>query len=156
MAVLLSPVLRGRRIRRRAIIATAMAAALLDLDAVGRPFGRGDIAMLGGHRAITHSVWLALLAGAVAFRISRPREGDPDRRLLALHVFLVIASHGVLDAFTTYGEGVAFFAPVSMERWKAPWLVFSGILPEMLLVWLPAFAVYVTWLRPRLDLPDNR
>jgi inner membrane protein len=33
----------------------------------------------------------------------------------------VIASHGLLDAMTTGGLGVAFFAPFSAERYFFPW-----------------------------------
>ncbi len=150
MAVIFSPLLRGHRIKRDVIVSTAVAAALLDIDALGRPFGRGDLEILGGHRAVTHSVWTALLLGGIVFLAAKPREGDPSKWLLALFVFLVVASHGVLDAFSTYGEGVAFFAPVSMHRWKAPWLVFSRIVPEIVLLWLPAVVVYLAWLRPLL------
>lgn len=149
MAVILSPLLHGHRIKRDVIISTALAAALLDIDALGRPFGRGDIEILGGHRAATHSIWTAMLLGGIVYWIYRPREGDPSKGLLALFVLLTVSSHGVLDAFSTYGEGVAFFAPVSMQRWKAPWLIFSGIIPEILLIWLPALLVYLGWLRSR-------
>jgi len=41
-------------------------------------------------------------------------------------------------------------APFTMTRWKAPWLVFDGLLPEILLLWLPALLLYQLWLRPRL------
>jgi inner membrane protein len=38
-----------------------------------------------------------------------------------LHFFVVIASHGVLDAMTNGGLGVAFFAPFSNERYFFAW-----------------------------------
>jgi membrane-bound metal-dependent hydrolase YbcI (DUF457 family) len=68
-----------------------------------------------------------------------------------LYAFAVILSHGVLDTFTTYGEGVAFFAPVSTERWTAPWHPFTGLLAEVVVIWLPAWLVYRFWLRSRMS-----
>lgn len=142
VAVLLRPVF-GDRVATDRILATAgIVAALIDVDAIGRPFHLGDIAWLGGHRAVTHSVFLAIAFGVVAV-LWRARH-DSRKIAVATGVYFgpVLLSHGVLDAFTTYGEGVAFFAPLSMTRWKSSWQPFSGILPEMLLLWMPAYVVH--------------
>ena len=37
------------------------------------------------------------------------------------HFFLVTASHGVLDALTDGGLGIAFFAPFDNSRYFFPW-----------------------------------
>lgn len=153
VAVLLSPLLSARTLSKRLLAVTAAAAAAPDLDAVGRPFGRGDIAMLGGHRATTHSLFFAIVVAliiAFALRSVTPRS----RLVVASYVALVVASHGLLDALATYGEGVAFFAPLSPQRWKFGWQPFSGILPEMLLLWLPALLLFTLWLKPRLRQAD--
>lgn len=141
---------------RGALWVAAACAVLPDLDAVGRPFGRGDVAWLGGHRALTHSLaFAAALAGVVAsvgFR-GRPELAGPRRRLvLATALAVGTALHGALDALSTYGEGVAFLSPFSAHRVKAPWQPFEALGPELILVWLPALAVLWTaraWRRAR-------
>ena len=78
---------------------------------------------------------------------------------LALVLFLVVASHGVLDAMTNGGLGVAFFSPVDTERYFLPWrpILVSPIgaarffstwglrimANEILWIWCPAVAVLV-------------
>lgn len=71
----------------------AVSAVLLDLDAVGRPFGFPDIALLGGHRAITHSLVAALclaLCGVLAIAPTSSNRSIID----LIFVFCAIASHG--------------------------------------------------------------
>lgn len=134
--------------RPRLYAVAAAGAALLDVDAAGRPLGLGDIAWLGGHRALTHSLAfaaaLALAAVAVACRGAHWHR----RRLGAWAYFaLAFALHGAADAFTTYGEGVTFLAPFSAWRYKAPWQPFHGILPEIVAIWVPALCII--WYRRR-------
>ena len=45
---------------------------------------------------------------------------------LWLALTLAIASHGVLDAFTTYGEGIQFLAPFTTVRYWSPWQPLGG------------------------------
>jgi len=149
VAILLSPLLGAHALSKPVIALTAVAAAVPDLDAVGRPFGRGDIALLGGHRAITHSLFFAV-AAALVIAFGLRSVASRSRLSVLCYVALVVASHGFLDALATYGEGVAFFAPLSPQRWKFGWQPFSGILPEMLVLWLPAVLLFALWLKPRL------
>ena len=71
-----------------------------------------------GHRGMTHSPAFAMLIGlgvALVLRLrGRPALGD------ALLVIVVVASHGVLDAFTTGGLGVEFLWPLDAHRFFAP------------------------------------
>ncbi len=64
-----------------------------------------------GHRGITHSLAFALLLGAIVagmvFRYFRASWWS-----LAVLFFLIIASHGLLDALTRGGEGVLSFWPM--------------------------------------------
>jgi inner membrane protein len=98
----------------------AAVSILPDIDVFWMPFGIPE-ASLFGHRMFTHSllfaalVATALLAGGVHKLI--PRSG---RGTLWLYLFLAIASHGILDAFTDAGSGVAFFAPFSEARYFFP------------------------------------
>lgn len=98
-----------------------MCSVIPDLDVIGFDFGirYGDF---WGHRGFTHSiVFAALLAAAavaIAFRSALPSIG---RFSLWLYFFLATASHGLLDAMTDGGLGVAFFAPFDNRRYFLPW-----------------------------------
>jgi inner membrane protein len=140
----------------RVIGLTAVAAATPDLDAIGRPFGHGDVPMLGGHRALTHSLFAAFVVAAIALAFTSRDARPRDRWRVSLYVLLVVASHGLLDAFATYGEGVAFFAPFATLRWKSTWQLFDGLWSEMIALWIPAALVYLLWLKPRLSVRDGR
>jgi len=71
-----------------------------------------------GHRGFFHSLFFAaLLAGGCALWM---RSELPLVRTWAL-LFVVGASHGVLDAMTDGGLGIAFFAPFSDARYFLPW-----------------------------------
>ena len=128
----------------------AKPAALPDVDAIGRPFGHGDIAALGGHRAVTHSVFFALAVAAVIALVTTRHEFESSRWRIGAYAAAVVLSHGLLDAFTTYGAGVAFLAPVSPQRWKSPWHPFTDLTSEVVLIWLPAVLMYLLWLRARI------
>jgi inner membrane protein len=120
-------------------------AVLLDLDAVGRPFGWGDVQWLGGHRALTHSLPFAAALGLAAIGVACSASEWRERRLGAWAFFAVVfALHGVLDAFTTYGQGVMFFAPFDETRYQSPWRPIRGVFPEIAGIWLPALA-FIWW-----------
>jgi inner membrane protein len=73
-----------------------------------------------GHRGFTHSLLFALITGIIVssltWRIFRVPWWD-----LTGFFFLLVASHGILDAFTNGGEGIEFFWPFSTERFFFPW-----------------------------------
>ncbi len=123
-----------------------------DIDVVGFKLGvqYGD---LWGHRGMTHSLLFAAPLGlAAAARFKLRLEGDGRR--LAATLMLVAASHGILDAFTNGGLGVAFFAPFDRTRYFFPWTPIevspigaarfftarglAVLLSEMKWIWLPS------------------
>lgn len=125
----------------------AAGAILLDLDALGRPFGLGDVSWLGGHRALTHSLPFAIaLAGLAVGVACRGSRWQARRSGAWAYLFLAFALHGVLDAFTAYGEGVMLFAPFHDARYQASWRPLHGVLPEMLGVWVPMLGL-IWWRR---------
>ncbi|HEY2774886.1 MAG TPA: metal-dependent hydrolase [Candidatus Binatia bacterium] len=96
-----------------------LCAVFPDIDVAGFAFGvRYD--SLWGHRGITHSLLFAGVAGALAAARLRPRW-NKDGLTLAAILIVVAASHGVLDAFTNGGLGVAFFSPFDRTRYFFPW-----------------------------------
>ena len=96
----------------------AACAFLPDADVIGFKL-HVPSASLWGHRGLTHSVLAAaVLASAVTGLCSfRRRAGAPAAGRLWLLLFLATASHGVLDALTTGGEGVAFYSPFHQHRY---------------------------------------
>jgi inner membrane protein len=74
-----------------------------------------------GHRGMTHSLAFAAVAGALAALVVRRRVTFPAGLLgLAATFAAVTASHGLLDALTDGGLGVAFFAPFDATRYFLP------------------------------------
>jgi membrane-bound metal-dependent hydrolase YbcI (DUF457 family) len=135
----LGPPKQSRRFR----VALAACAVLPDVDAIGRPFGLGDLQWLGGHRAFTHSLLFAgLLAGAVVVLGFRAPVWHRWRWRLWVTLALGMVSHGALDALAVYGRGVMFLAPFSTRRFEAPWQPFDTIPSEILLLWLPGCAAF--------------
>src|SRR5262249_9500359 len=99
----------------------AVCSVIPDLDVVGFRFGihYGDF---WGHRGFTHSLLSAALLGSAVFVIGF-RGGVAGLGQLSLwsYVFLATASHGLLDAMTDGGLGVAFFSPFDNRRYFLPW-----------------------------------
>ena len=74
-----------------------------------------------GHRGITHSLAAAAILGLILARtVYRRGAGPLSWPRVWLFLFLAGASHGVLDALTNGGLGVAFFAPFTNERYFFP------------------------------------
>ena len=93
---------------------------LPDIDVLAFGFGvaYGDFL---GHRGFSHSLLFALLVSLLVVA-TRFRETPLWRSgLLVAFFFLVTASHGVLDALTDGGLGIAFFSPFDDSRYFLPW-----------------------------------
>jgi inner membrane protein len=138
-------------------VLTALCAILPDADVLGFAFGVRYGDMLG-HRGLTHSLPFALCVSFAVVKLWFREAEASTRRWLGLiaYFFVVTASHGVLDALTDGGLGVAFFAPFEARRYFFPWrpivvspigLEFFGtggldaLGSEVLCVWLPSLAL---------------
>ncbi len=105
-----------KRIGKPAVLAVgAVLTGLPDADVVGFAFGIGYGDLLG-HRGLTHSLPFALVLGGLA-ALAAARAWRLNPGILWLYFSLCLASHGVLDALTNGGLGVAFLAPFSNERY---------------------------------------
>lgn len=95
-----------------------LASVLPDIDVIGFRFGihYGD---LWGHRGMTHSLLFAAAIGLVFCSFLAGKWHD--RLTGALLLFVIAASHGLLDALTNGGLGVAFFSPFNTDRYFFPW-----------------------------------
>jgi inner membrane protein len=103
-------------------VAAAACAVLPDADFIGFKLGV-PYASLWGHRGLTHSLMAALLLALLACVVNFTRHPGrrPSNLNVAALIFLATASHGVLDAMTTGGLGVAFFSPWHQERYFFGW-----------------------------------
>jgi len=106
---------------RRLWIAGAFFSVLPDIDVVGFYVGIPYRAFWG-HRGFTHSLLFALVTAiAVGLLICKSPNCGIQRPWIVLYLFLVTASHGLLDAMTNGGLGVAFFSPFNHQRYFLPW-----------------------------------
>jgi inner membrane protein len=106
---------------KRAIVAGIVCGILPDIDTLGHLVGI-PLGSAWGHRGITHSLLFALAVSVAAAGIVG-LSGRSPRRWAAPwpYLLLCIASHGVLDAMTNAGAGVAFLEPFSDRRFFLPW-----------------------------------
>jgi len=109
------------RISRRCLVAGMICAALPDADYIGYRLGVAYGSLLG-HRGLTHSLPFAVVVAAAAAFWCVGRS-SPGARWWSVwsYLFVATASHGILDAMTTGGLGVAFFSPFSNARYVFPW-----------------------------------
>ena len=92
-----------------------------DLDVVGFRFGISYGHVLG-HRGLSHSIlFAASLAGCLTLLFPLEVQVKTSRLTVFAFLFLSALSHGLLDAMTSGGLGVAFFAPFDNARYFFPW-----------------------------------
>ena len=139
------------------LLAGAICSVIPDLDVIGFTFGVRYADLLG-HRGLTHSIFFAVLLAAFVTYIMADRVGGISLVTFTF-LFLSTLSHGILDAFTNGGLGVAFFSPFQNERYFSPWrpIVVSPIgvgsffsdtglrvlWSELRWVWFPFGTIYV-------------
>jgi len=168
VALAMGKAFRNKELGLRELSLGALCSTVPDLDVLGSPLGiqYGD---MWGHRGMTHSVvFAALLSGILVALWYRTKPAIALTGLF-LYFFLCTASHGVLDALTDGGLGVAFFSPFDTTRYffsVRPVLVspigisefFSPygirvLASEVMWIWLPSCALFVVlraiqWLWP--------
>lgn len=144
----------------RALVLGVLCAVLPDIDVIGFGYGiqYGD---LWGHRGLTHSLVFAVLLSAGLVAVCYRRESGAVRAGMGLYLFLCAASHGILDALTDGGLGVAFFSPFDTTRYFFPvrpvavspigireFFNEQGLYvlaSEAKWIWLPTAALFVTF-----------
>jgi len=158
VALAMGKAFRNKELGLRELFLGALCSTVPDLDVLGFPLGieYGD---MWGHRGMTHSVvFAALLAGILVAVWYRTKPAIALTGLF-LYFFLCTASHGLLDALTDGGLGVAFFSPFDTTRYffpLRPVLVspigisefFSAygvrvLANEVVWIWLPSCALFV-------------
>ena len=112
--------LRGPRPPFGFFLTAAVLPVIPDLDVFLRPWVPYGHPL--AHRGFTHSLAFALLLGMLAAVAWRSQWGAVPGRAGGLGLLLtaVVASHGLLDALTDGGSGIAFFLPFDAGRYAFP------------------------------------
>lgn len=141
------------------VLFTGMICSIIpDVDVIGFYFDiqYGD---LWGHRGLTHSIFFAALLSAALTVVWYRQKSSAGKAGMGIYFFLCTASHGVLDAMTDGGLGVAFFSPFDPTRYFFPFRpvavspigigdFFNGnavqiLLSEVTWIWLPAIGIFL-------------
>lgn len=160
VALALSPWFHSARQSKVVLLVGAILTIVPDIDVVGFKFGISYLHLFG-HRGISHSLFFSVVLSWVAswliFRHTRKFSFQ-----IWTYLFLCTASHGVLDALTYGGQGVAFFAPFSNERYFFRYTpievstlnitrFFQGqgvlvIKSELVWIWIPSIIAFISGL----------
>ncbi len=119
-AVCLARIFHHPRLPRRFWLLAIVCAILPDIDIIGFALGI-EYGSFWGHRGFTHSLFFAGLVGFVVTWLGFYSSlYAAIRWRLWIFYFLVTASHGIFDALTNGGLGIAFFAPFDNTRYFFP------------------------------------
>jgi inner membrane protein len=142
-------------------VLSLVCSSLPDADVIGYRYLYIPYYDLFGHRGFFHSPFFAALLGLVIVCIFYRKEAIFSKRWWAylLYFFLLTASHGILDAFTNGGNGIALLTPFSNARYFFPWTPIEvsplGIkrffsqrgltvfINELLWIWLPCVVALI-------------
>ncbi len=158
IALALSPWFRDVRNNKKIILLGVFLSVFPDFDVISFKLGipYGD---MFGHRGLTHSLAFSALVSAFITWFGC-RLLNKSSTQTWLYLFLCMASHGILDALTNGGHGVAFFAPFTDERYFYTItpiqvstlnikLFFNGqaipvLKSEFLWIWIPSGIVFIS------------
>ena len=163
-----------RDVSKRFWILAIVAAVMPDLDVIGYQYLYIPYGHVLGHRGFFHSPCFAALFSVVAVSIVFREVRILSRRWWAyvLFFFIVGASHGLMDAMTNGGRGIALLSPFSNNRYFLPWTPIevspltvrrflsprglTVMKSEILWIWAPLAAVVIIgWIvrnnKPRLS-----
>ncbi|KAA1248088.1 metal-dependent hydrolase [Aquimarina sp. RZ0] len=94
---------------------------LPDADVIGFTFGI-SYDSFWGHRGFSHSILFAILIGILVSSIFYYKSVFTKTGVILIFYFSICtASHGILDAMTSGGLGIAFFSPFDTVRYFFPW-----------------------------------
>ena len=166
VAVAAGAALAPERPPRRFWFLAVACSCLPDADVIGFSYGiaYGDFI---GHRGFFHSPFFGLLLGIAIAALFFRNVGLFSRRwwFYAAFFALLSASHGILDALTNGGLGIALLAPFENSRYFFPWTpipvaplslnavfrpyFYKLLLTEIYMVWLPCLilALFIRWYR---------
>jgi len=104
----------------KALILGLVCSALPDIDVLSEQFGMGvqEEYFFLAHRGITHSISFAIVWALILTVVFHRKE---SHQLVKWCFYSICtASHGLIDAMTTGGDGIGFFMPFTMEWYRFP------------------------------------
>ena len=116
LALALGTVSRRSSLTWRTLCLGVVCSVVPDLDVIGFYFGisYGD---LWGHRGLTHSLPFAGVLSALLVGLLYRQQAARVKTAVFFYLLLCTTSHGLLDAMTDGGLGVAFFSPIDTTRY---------------------------------------
>ena len=114
-----------------------------------------------GHRGFFHSPFFAALVSLFIVCIFYRKEGFFSKQWWKyfFYFFILGASHGILDALTNGGNGIALLSPLSNERYFFPWTPIevsplsigrflsqrglTVLKSELLWIWIPSILIVI-------------
>lgn len=120
VAIGFAPIFQRLRVPKMMLGIGAFCTIVPDFDVIGFAFGVSYRDMLG-HRGFTHSLLFAAILSAILTQVFLSNREEVSKPASFAFLFLCTISHGVLDAMTSGGLGVAFFAPFDDTRYFLPW-----------------------------------
>ena len=116
-----------------------------------------------GHRGFFHSPFFAALLGILVVCTFYRKEAifSVQWWKYVLYFFLLTASHGLLDALTNGGNGIALLSPFSNNRYFFPWTPIevspfsisalisqrglAVLMSELIWIWIPCFLIVISF-----------
>ena len=114
-----------------------------------------------GHRGFFHSPFFAVLLSIFIVSVFYRKEAAFSKQQLkyALYFFIITASHGLTDALTNGGRGVALLTPFTNDRYFFPWTPIevsplgvkaflsqrglTVLINELIWIWTPSFLIVI-------------
>ena len=114
-----------------------------------------------GHRGFFHSPFFAALLSIVIVCIFYRKEVAFSKQWwkYVLYFFVIGSSHGLLDAMTNGGNGIALLSPITNNRYFFPWTPIevsplsmksflsqrgiSVLISELIWIWVPLFVIVI-------------
>ena len=160
IGIVSASIFKTNKFRIKLFIFSIFCPILPDLDVLAFKFGI-PYEHFFGHRGFFHSLSFAfIIALIVVLLFFWSKEIRLKSKFgLLLYFFILTASHGILDAFTSGGLGIALLSPFDNTRYFFPYTpikvsplgiaaFFSDwgkqvIISEMLWVWLPLIIILI-------------
>jgi len=159
-----------RGVPKHFVLTSVVCAVIPDLDVIGFFFGFTYDHLIG-HRGFFHSPFFSLFLSLfiVSVFFSNEKKFSIPWWSYVFYFFLLSSSHGILDAFTNGGGGVALLYPFDDTRYFFPWspIMVSPlnvkafisnwglmvIKTELLCIWIPSllFIVVSRLIRNAID-----
>jgi inner membrane protein len=158
LAIAAGHALAPKHLPKRFWFLSILCSVVPDADVIGFSLGI-PYSHFFGHRGFFHSPFFALLLSMFIINVFF-RNTKTFSKLWWLYLpffFLLSASHGILDAFTNGGLGIALLSPFDNTRYFFPWrpiLVapiglgyflsewgFETLKSEMVWIWLPTLSL---------------